>query len=401
MLRIGIIRETKNPPDRRVPLDPRQCRRIVDRHANVGVTVQPSDIRCFKDREYAAQGLELSENLGKCDVLLGVKEVTLDALLPEKTYFFFSHTAKQQPYNRDLLREVIRKRIRLVDYEYLTRDDQRVVAFGRWAGIVGAYNAFRGWGLRTGRYTLRPAHECFDLEDLLTELDKVRLDNVRITVTGGGRVASGALEILDAAGVAHRQPEDFLANDYPHPVRTRLDPWHYTRRRDGAPFDFDHFVACPEAYESTLDAYGERTDLLIACHFWDPRSPLMVTREHLRSRQFPITLVADISCDIGEPIASTLRPSTIAEPFYGYDPVTGGETGPFEAGAVTVMAVDNLPGELPRDAASDFGEAMLQHVVPEILRTDRSAMLARATIADGGALTEPFAYLEEYLAGRA
>ena len=400
MRRIGIIRETKNPPDRRVPLDPGQCRRLIEGNDGLQIKVQPSAIRCFDDAEYAAAGLELSEDLGDCDVLLGVKEVALDALLPGKTYFFFSHTAKEQPYNRELLREVIRKRIRLVDYEYLTRGDQRVVAFGRWAGIVGAYNGLRGWGLRTGRYALRPAHECFDLEAMLTELDKVRLDAERITVTGGGRVAGGALEVLDAVGIAHRKPEDFLAHEAPCAVQTRLDPWHYTRRRDGANFDFEHFVAHPEEYESRFDAYGERTDLFIACHFWDPRSPLMVTREHLRSGQFPMKMVADISCDIGEPIASTLRASTIADPFYGYDPSTGEECEPFADGAVTVMAVDNLPGELPRDAATDFGEAMLRNVLPDVLGEGESAMLARATIAENGSLTAPYAYLEDYLAGR-
>ncbi|MBT8039776.1 MAG: NAD(P)-dependent oxidoreductase [Gammaproteobacteria bacterium] len=400
MKRIGIVRETKNPPDRRAALDPEQCRRLMDDYPEVEITVQPSNLRCFKDDEYAALGINVAEDLTKCHVLFGVKEVRLDALLPGKTYFFFSHTAKEQPYNRDLLRAVVDKRIRLIDYEYLTREDQRVVAFGRWAGLVGAYNGLRGWGLRTRRYELRSAHDCFDLQELLTQLDKVRLDKERITVTGGGRVAGGALEILDAAGVPHRKPEDFLSHQYPHAVQTRLDPWHYTRRTDGKSFDFEHFISQPEDYESAFDPYGKRTDLFIPCHYWDPRSPVMVTRRHLESGTFPIRLVADISCDIGEPIASTLRASTIAEPFYGYDTSTATETAPFEPNAVTVMAVDNLPGELPRDAATDFGEALLRNVLPELLDDKESAMLARATIADKGSLTPPYAYLEGYLAGR-
>jgi hypothetical protein len=276
----------------------------------------------------------------------------------------------------------------------------RVVAFGRWAGLVGAYNGLRGYGLKSGRYELTPAHDCFDLEELMGELEKVEPGQLRITVTGGGRVAGGALEVLDAAGFQQVLPADFLEKTFEHAVYTRLDPWHYTRRKDGLAFEFSHFVEHPEAYVSSFDPYGERTGLFIPCHFWDPRSPQMVSTEQLQSGQFPISLVADISCDIGEPIASTIRASTIAEPFYGYDPATGAEAGPFEPGVVTVMAVDNLPGELPRDAASDFGEALVAQVIPEILGQRDTGMLARASITEGGQLTLPYSYLEGYLLGK-
>ena len=399
-MKIGIIRETKNPPDRRVPLSPVQCRRLLDDNPGLQIIVQPSPIRCFADPEYIEQGLPMREDLSDCEVLLGVKEVEIDTLLPGKTYFFFSHTAKEQPYNRGLLQAVIERGIRLVDYEYLTDDGVRVVAFGRWAGLVGAYNGLRGWGLRTGGYTLKPAHDCFDLAELMEQLNRVSMGHTRIMVTGGGRVAGGACETLAAAGIEVVAPETFLEGGFENAVYTRIDPWHYTRRRDGSAFDFEHFVTHPEAYESAFEPWGERTDLFIPCHFWDPRSPTMVEREHLQSGQFPIKLVADISCDIGEPIASTLRASTIAQPFYGYDPRTGGETAPFEEGAVTVMAVDNLPGELPRDAATDFGEALIRHVLPEVLGKRDSGMLARASITADGRLTPPYAYLKNYLEGR-
>ena len=159
MLKLGVIRETKNPPDRRVPLTPAQCRSLQASYPGLDITVQPSPIRCFSDDEYAAEGIRLSEDMTDRDVLVGVKEVKIEALLPDKTYFFFSHTAKEQPYNRGLLQEVIRKGIRLIDYEYLTLDGVRVVAFGRWAGLVGAYNGLRGWGLKTGTYELKPAND--------------------------------------------------------------------------------------------------------------------------------------------------------------------------------------------------------------------------------------------------
>jgi len=332
---------------------------------------------------------------------MGVKEVKLNALIDQKTYLFFSHTAKKQPYNRELLQEVVHKGIRLVDYEYLCDEKGiRVVAFGRWAGVVGAYNGLCAYGLDTGAFTLKPAHDCYDLEELKQELLKVDLGMQRIMVTGGGRVAGGALEILDKAGIRQVEPEAFLTEEFDHAVYTRLDPWHYTRRKDGAAFDFTHFIAHPEMYENNILPYAARTDVFIACHFWDPKSPVMLSQEVLAGGELPISLVADISCDIKEPIASTIRASTIASPFYGYDPSTGKETDPFIEGVINVMAVDNLPGELPRDASADFGSALMEHVIPELLGARDTGMLNRASITQNGALTSPYQYLEDYLAGR-
>jgi saccharopine dehydrogenase (NAD+, L-lysine-forming) len=400
-LKIGIVRETKNPPDKRVPLTPVQCRRLKQRYPSLDITVQPSDYRCFSNDEYSAEGLALSEDLSGCEVLMGVKEVREDSLLNNRSYLFFSHTAKKQPYNRSLLQAVVRKGIRLIDYEYLTDSDgMRVVAFGRWAGVVGSYNGLRAYGQKSGRYELKPAYQCFDLEEVQAQLHKVDLGNQRIAVTGGGRVAGGALEILDQAGVVAVSPEDFLQRDYGHAIYTRLDPWHYARHKEGSSFEFAHFVEHPGMYENNFLSYAARTDLFIACHFWDPASPVMLTREHLAGGQLPLTLVADISCDIDGPIASTIRASTIADPFYGYDPKSGRETAPFDAGVITVMAVDNLPGELPRDASNDFGSALVEQVIPELLGERDTGMIQRASITQSGALTSPYAYLADFLAGR-
>ena len=400
MTTLGIIRETKNPPDRRVPLTPDQCRLLLDRHDDLEILVQPSSLRCFSDDEYRDRGIALSEDLSACDVLMGVKEVSLDSMVADKTYFFFSHTAKEQPYNRPLLQKAVQLGIRLVDYEYLTDGSDRVVAFGRWAGVVGAYNALRGLGSRLGTFSLKPAHECFDLQEILAELEKVQPGTLRFAVTGGGRVASGALEILDAAGIRQVSPESYLTESFDHSVYTRLDPWHYTRRKDGSAFDFGHFVEHPGEYKNGLHPYAGKTDVFIASHFWDPNSPQMLTAEDFASGRFPIQLVSDISCDIGEPIASTIRPSTIADPYYGYDPSDGSETDAFATNAITVMAVDNLPGELPRDAATDFGNALVKYVIPEVLGEKDTGMLARATITQDGDLAEPYRYLQDFLEWR-
>ncbi|MGW8314123.1 MAG: NAD(P)-dependent oxidoreductase [Bacteroidales bacterium] len=400
-IRIGILRETKTPPDRRVPLTPSQCRMLLDRYTGLNLVVQPSPMRCFSDEEYTGAGIRMQEDLSDCDILMGVKEVTIDSLLAGKTYLFFSHTAKKQPYNRGLLQAVVEKGITLIDYEYLTGGQgERVVAFGRWAGIVGAYNGLRADGLRENSFRLEPAHNITDLEALKKQVIGVDPGRIRILVTGGGRVAGGALEILEAAGIRGVDPSHYLKQDFQEAVYTRLDPWHYTRRKDRIAFEFDHFVAHPEAYENQLLPYATRSDLLVTCHFWDPRSPVMLTREMLAGGTVPIRTIADISCDINGPIASTIRASTIAAPFYGYDPQTGQEAEPFRKGSITVMAVDNLPGELPRDASTDFGEALTEQVLPELLGIRDTGMLLRATIAHARGLNTPFKYLQDYLRGK-
>jgi saccharopine dehydrogenase (NAD+, L-lysine-forming) len=398
---LGIIRETKDPPDRRVPLTPVQCAQVQDEYRGLTILVQPSANRCFSDDEYRAAGIRLQEDLARCDVLMGVKEVKAGNLIDRRSYLFFSHTAKKQPYNRELLKSIVKKRVRLIDYEYLTGPDQvRVVAFGRWAGVVGAYNGLRALGIRTGSFDLPPASGCRDLQEMKDRLRPAEPGIIRIALTGGGRVAGGATEILRSAGIRQVAPEAYLAGSFEGAVFTRLDPWHYTRRKDGSAFDFDHFVVHPDLYENSFTPYASRTNLFIACHFWDPRSPVLITREELAGGGLPISVIADISCDIGGPIASTIRASTIEEPYYGYDPLTGKETSPFREGAITVMAVDNLPGELPREASSDFGAALVEHVIPELLGLRDTGMLERACIAANGELTGRFACLQGYLEGR-
>lgn len=398
---IGLIRESKNPPDRRVALTPEQCIRLKQSHPDLEIKIQPSDLRCYTDAEYAAAGLDLSEDMESCELLLGVKEVKEELLIPGKTYLFFSHTAKKQPYNRSLLQAVVEKNVRLVDYEYLTdTDGVRVVAFGRWAGVVGAYNGLRGAGLRSGKFTLPPAHSLKDLEEMKGLLEGLDLGITRMVVTGGGRVAGGALEILKAAGILEVGPEAYLSGTFDRAVFTRLDPWHYTRSKDAKVFDFRHFVERPDLYQNAFLSYARRTDMFIAAHFWDPKSPNMLTRADLKGGSIPIRIVADISCDLDGPIASTIRPSTIADPFYGYDPVSGKESEAFQQESITVMAVDNLPGELPRDASRDFGEALLSHVIPELLNQWDTGMLERACIAEKGRLAKKYDYLQYFLEGK-
>jgi saccharopine dehydrogenase (NAD+, L-lysine-forming) len=399
-MRIGILAETKSPPDRRVPFTPRQLAALKAAWTDHDFVVQSSPIRCFTDREFRDAGLDLRDDVSDCDVLFGVKEVETSRLIPGKTYFIFSHTAKEQPHNRKLLQEMAARKITLVDYEYLTDHLQiRLVAFGRWAGIVGAYNGLRAYGERYRQYRLSPAHECRDLEEMKTELEDVELRPVKILVTGGGRVAGGAMETLGCLHLKEVFPEPFLRGTFEQAVVCRIDPWDYVRRKDGEAVTLEHFFRHPEAYESIFKPYTKVTDLFIACHYWDPGSPVFMTTTDMREPDFHIRVIADVSCDINGPIPSTIRASTIDQPFYGYDPMTESETPPFDLRSVTVMAVDNLPGELPRDASDDFGSMLVEKVVPSLVEDDWEGMIRRATIVSEGELTSDFKYLRNYLDG--
>lgn len=401
-MKFGIIREGKNPPDQRVALSPRQCKALLTKYPELEIAIQPSLIRCFSDAEYTAEGLTLQEDLSDCEVLLGVKEVQVEDLIPNKTYLFFSHTYKKQPYNRDLLKAILEKKIRLIDYEMLKDPGgKRVLGFGRYAGIVGAYNGFRAYGELSGDYQLKPAHQCQDRRELEQELVKVQLpENFRIALSGAGKVAGGAMEILSALKITQVYPDEFLRNDFNREaVFTQINVQDYFKRIDGKPFTRKEFYQNSEGYESNFLPYAECADMYIACHFWGEGSPLIYSREEARDPRFNVKLVADISCDIDGPVASTIRPSTIADPFYSYDPITEREVPFAQENSIAVSAVDNLPGELPRDASEDFGNELIKNVIPHFFNGDHQEILARASETDlEGQLTSYYAYLADYVA---
>ncbi len=275
-LKVGILRETKNPPDMRVALPPKQCVTLLDKFKNIELYIQPSKLRTYTDDEYIELGLTLKEDISDCDILIGVKEVDIPYLIPNKTYLFFSHTAKKQPYNRELLNEILKKNIRLVDYEYLTDiHNIRLVAFGRWAGIVGAYNGFLGYGKKKKSYDLERAFECHDMDDFFKELKKVKLDTIKILVSGGGRVAHGAMEVIEALNIKKVSPQSFLKKQFDEPVFAQIDPWDYTKRKDDDVFDLEHFFKHPYEYKSNFLKYTKVTDIFIACHFWDTKAPFL------------------------------------------------------------------------------------------------------------------------------
>jgi len=315
--RIGVLRETKNPPDRRVAITPEQGLHLIKTFPNINIFIQPSDIRCYTDAEYRKAGFFLTEDLRECDILIGVKEVTIPTLIPNKTYLFFSHTAKKQAHNRKLLQAVLKRNITLIDYEYLCdKNNKRVVAFGYWAGVVGAYKALRARGMRTDSFDLPPASSCHNMDEMYKHLKTISLKPIKILLTGGGRVAMGALQTIRVLHIKEVSPEEFLNNEYSEPVVCRLDPEDYVERIDGSEFNLQHFYNNPQTYRSTFKRFTKFADLFIACHYWDPNSPKFMIPEDYKENDFNISVIADISCDTQGPIPSTLRPSTIASSFY-------------------------------------------------------------------------------------
>lgn len=400
-MKIGVIRETKNPPDKRVPLSPEKCAKLKQNFPEIELVVQSSNIRAFKDEEYSELGVNIVQDVSDCDVLLGVKEVKKEELLPNKTYFFFSHTIKEQPYNRDLLQKMLALKIKMIDYEALTYPKNgRILGFGRYAGIVGAYNAFLAFGIKSNSYNLKPANDCHDYKELKQELKKVKLPNdYKIIISGDGRVGKGAEEIIHAIGIYEVSPLDFLTSTRNEPIYTQLSIKEYNKRKDGQLFTKDDFYTNPELFESNFKRFSDIGDMYIACHYWDANAPFVFSREDIKADSFKLKIVADISCDIDGPVASTLRPSTIDEPLYGYDPKTESEVDFMNVNAIGVMAVDNLPCELPRDASEDFGNELLTKVLPSIIGEDIDTIIERASICENGKLTSYYSYLQDYLDG--
>lgn len=399
-MKIGIIREEKVPADSRVPLNPTQCKSLIDQ--GIDLTVQTSSVRCFSDDDYRQLGVPVVDDMSDRDVLLGVKEVPVDSILADKTYFFFSHTIKAQPYNQKLLKTAVERNVTLIDYEVLTnKSGARVIAFGRFAGMVGAHNALWTYGQRSGAYTMPRMNALYDYDEAKKVYKDLKIPPVKIVLTGTGRVASGAAEVLDDMGIEHVRPIEYVTKQYDHPVYTQLGTFYYVKRKDKKEFDdVTDFYRNPDLYDSDFEHFLPMSDIMINGIYWDNAAPAFFTVDQMKSETFGIKVIADVTCDIApvSSIPSTLRASTIADPVFGYDPHTENEIAPYQTSGVDMMTIDNLPNEMPRDASSAFGDMFIKHVMCE-LQSDGSDMLEKATIATNGDLGKHYEYLRDYLEG--
>ncbi len=399
--KFAIIKERKNPPDRRVVFSPTGLSKAHKAFPEAEFIVESSDIRVFSDKAYKTAGFTVTDNVSDCDVMIGVKEVPIENLIPNKKYFFFSHTIKKQPYNRKLLQAILDKNIELFDHETIINDKGfRLIGFGRYAGIVGAYNGFRAWGLKHNTYQLPKAETLHDQQKLINELKGITLPNIKILLTGSGKVANGAQEMLDAMHLKSVSVEDYLHKTFNVPVYCKIDVLDYNKRKDGLVKDVFDFFNNPTEYVSDFMRFTKVTDFYIAGHFYGNGAPYFYTKEDVKSPDFNIKVVADISCDVNGPIATTTKASTIAEPVFGYDKETGKEIDYKSKNAIAVMSVDNLPCELPKDASDGFGDMFLQHVIPAFYNNDKDGILKRAKMTENGKLTERFSYLQDYVDGK-
>jgi alanine dehydrogenase len=399
-MKFGIIKERKNPPDRRVVFSPNKLAQLKSEFPEAAVVVEHSDIRIFNDEEYQNKNIEITEDVSNCDVLLGVKEVPIDALIANKKYFFFSHTIKKQPYNRKLLKAVLDRNIELYDHETIIKaNGARLIGFGRYAGIVGAYNGFRAIGLASDTFNLPKAETLDSQQELIAQLKNISLSPIKILLTGNGKVAYGAKEMLDAMNIKEVSVEDYLNKTFHETVYCLADVLDYNKRKDGLVIDNFDFYKHPEKYEANFMRFAAVTDFFIAGHFYGDGAPFLFTREDAKQEDFKIKYVADISCDIDGPVASTIKASTIENPIYGYDPLKEEEVDYKNENAIVVMAVDNLPCELPKDASEGFGEMFLKHVIPAFFNDDKDGILKRAKMTENGKLTTRFSYLQNYVDG--
>jgi alanine dehydrogenase len=400
-MKFGIIKERKNPPDRRVVFSPDEMARIKQLHQGATIKVESSDIRIFTDNQYRNLGIEVTNDISDCDVFFGVKEVPIENLIPNKTYFFFSHTLKKQPHNRQLLIALLEKNIDFYDHETLVDShNRRLIGFGKYAGIVGAYNSIRAFGIKFELFKLPKAETLSGKEALITHLKRLLLPPLKFVITGTGKVGSGVKEVLDAIKIKEVSVENYLTKNYSQAVYTQIDVLDYNKRKDGKVIDFNYFIENPQDYESNFERFTKVSDIYITGHFHANAAPQILTQKMLQDKDCKIKVVADISCDVNGPIACTLRSSTIAEPLYGYWPSENKEVDVFHPAAIVVMAVDNLPCELPKDASEGFGAMFIEHVIPAFFNGDKDGILQRAKMTEKGKLTPRFSYLQDFVDGK-
>lgn len=400
MIKIGLIKEGKIPADNRVALTPAQCKWLNENRSDVKIVVQSSENRCFTDQEYQEAGIEVVDSVTDCTILLGIKEVPIQQLEKGKTYLFFSHTKKKQSYNQKLLQAILEKQITLIDYECLEHEDgQRILGFGFFAGVVGAHNGMMAYGNRMGSFKLTRVFEQKSFRELMHQYFGLKIPNVKIAVTGSGRVAHGILEIMNLMGIHEVEQEDYLTKQFSYPVYVQLKSADLYENKKTGKYTRLEFHETPELYKCKFLPFISETDILLNGVYWDKNVPRLFEREEVAAPNFRIKTISDITDDAGGSVAINLGDQTIENPIYGVDKFSFEKTAPYLDSSIDIMAVGNLPNELPRDASRYFGEQLIKTVLDELLKGN-SALIDRGTISKQGKLTAPFMYLSDYANGK-
>ncbi len=398
---IGIIRESRND-ENRTPVVPEHIKKYKESNPNINFIIQPSNSRCFSDEEYELCGAKINENLNECSIIFGVKEIDPNILINNRTYLFFSHTFKinkQQKniekHKKDLLLSILNKKITLIDYENIRgKNGTRCLGFGRFAGIVGCYNTLNLLLKVLGKQSLASAYKINDYERLVLNLKNLYFPKTKILVTGDGRVAKGVIELLNLTNIKAVSKKDFLEKKFDQPIFCNLETKDYVTNNSSTNFNLEHFIDNPQDYSSSALQYLKETDILISAHYWDPSSPKIFENEDLKVLQ-NLKIVGDITCDINGSVPTTIRSTTIEEPNYWIERYTLKEIDENNDG-IAVMAVDNLPSELPRDSSTEFSEGIIKEVLPFLLKEDDGRIL-NGTITTDGSFLEKYNYLNDYI----
>ncbi len=399
MVTIGLIKEGKSPADERVALTPAQCKWLDKNFEDIRVIVQHSDTRCFSDKEYRVAGMEVMDDISEADILLGIKEVPKELLIDGKTYFFFSHTKKLQPHNRELLHEIIRKKITLIDYECLEHEDgTRILGFGFFAGIVGAHNGMMAYGNRSGQFKLERVFIQKSFRQLIHNYFGLKLPYIKIAVTGSGRVAHGVLEIMNLMGIHEVEADEFIEKEFVYPVYVHLKGANLYEHRKTGKYNRTDFHNNPGEYVCKFPRYLADTDLLMNGVYWEKGIPRLFEMEDIARPDFRLKVIADITDDFNGSVPCNLGDTTIADPIYGVDKTTLSRTEPYLENSIDIMAVSNLPNELPRDASRYFGEQLIKFVLEDV-RLGGSPVLDKAMIIKAGVLNIGYEYMHHYAYG--
>lgn len=393
---IGLIKEGKVPSDNRVALTPKQCRYLLDQFPSWDIIVESSPNRCYKDKEYQKEGIKVVEDISTADILFGIKEVPKDQLIANKKYLFFSHTKKAQTYNKALFHVMMDKNITLIDYECLEHEDgQRLIGFGFFAGIVGAHNGIMAYGNRTKVFKLGRVKEVKDYMELVHTYFGLKLPNIKIAITGSGRVAHGILEIMNLMDVQQVEPDEYTSRAYAYPVYVHLKGGDLYRHKTTNTYDRNDFHAHPENYHCLFTNYLKHTHILMNGIYWEPGIAPLFTMDDLKEDDYALTTIADITDDAHGSVPCNLGDSSSEDPVYGVNVTTVEKTAPYMHNGIDIMAVGNLPNELPRDASRYFGEQLIKYVIPDLLKGGNK-IIDGATMLDKGKLTQNFSYLEDY-----
>jgi len=408
IITLAVLREARID-ENRTPLSPDQVSIILNKFSNIKIIVQPSNRRCFKDEYYQKAGAQITDDLSSANIIFGVKEVDISSLIKNKTYLFFSHTSKVRQYigqtikdkaiiyKKELLREVVKKNITLIDYENIrdaSGDSYRYLGFGRFAGIIGTYNTLNLYLKLYNQQSLPRAFEINNYEQIKKLISKQNFNKIKILLTGSGRASKGAIEMLEHANIKQVSINDYLNKKYNEAIFCNISSTKHVERKDGKVSSYQDFILNPQEYNSKVKNYLFDTDMFIACHYWDSKLPKLFSPKQINEFK-SLKIIGDVTCDINGSVPTTIRSTSIAKPYYSINTISMKE---IELGnkGIAVMAVDNLPSELPRDASEEFGSSVISEILPYLIDED-DGRINRATTASNGKFYSKFTYLNDFI----